>query len=706
MFRRLFIVVIIINISTIARPQAPDLSTINSAKEKISAWLKYCSVLRLNTSGSPDNYAKLQDAGLKGVQMVNDSDLEDKASFYTYAALGYYYQIKFDSAQFYFYESLHSAQRSHNAKLIAAASEALMSLNFQMQQIEKVDECKNILQSIADTTKNNSILQDIYSAFGSYYQNKSYYSTAQDYYIKSILLREKEVDSTTNSKSKFDYAIQCDQLSKLYLNTQMPDKSIEALRKGTRFAGVSPVVENRLTSSFVEAYTSLGNIDSALICLAKLNTNVKNQNSFPSEVVTSNLNIAIYYIDHKMYNKALPYAQTGDVQANKIKSPFLIFQSQMIIGRYLEETGKYQQSINLLNQAIPIAQQLNKDLYANILQYLALDYKGLKNPSKALQYYEQYSQLRDTLSKEKVSRTFADLETYYQTTEKENQIVSLNQKNKLNALELKQAANTKTILILGLASLGIISLLLFFIYRNKEKNNKTLNRQNKQLDDLNHQLSVANDTKAKLFGVISHDLRSPVSKIVQLLHLQKDNSAHLTSELRADYNDRVNKASEQVLETMEDLLLWSKSQMTHFSPQYKGVKLKPLVEQEILLLEEQLKEKNLNISLNISEQTQKNTDENFISIIFRNLLHNAITQCRQNDTITVVENAGETIITNPSASTTAEELNTMMEQNMISSKYSGLGLQIVKDFSDKLGIKIFYRAAGEKQISSVIKWNT
>src|SRR5690606_17842552 len=133
-------------------------------------------------------------------------------------------------------------------------------------------------------------------------------STAEDYYIKSVQLRERDVDTTTVLKEKFDYAIQCDQLSKLYLNTQMADKSIEALRKGMRFANVSPVVNNRLLSSFVEAYTISDNVDSALFYLSELKINVKKSKLFPSEIVSSNLNIAIYYINHKMYDKALPYA--------------------------------------------------------------------------------------------------------------------------------------------------------------------------------------------------------------------------------------------------------------------------------------------------------------------------------------------------------------------------------------------------------------
>jgi signal transduction histidine kinase len=704
MSRRLCIIIFIISLSAFVQSQVPDLSKINNAHEKIKTWLNYCSVLRLNTSGSPDNYVKLLAAGLKGLQMVDDSDREDKAGFYSYTALGYYYQIKFDSAQYYFYQSLHSAQLGHVTKLIAAAYQALMSINFQLQQTDKVDSCRDALQTIADTCKDPLILRDIYAAFGSYYQQKSYYSTAQDYYIKSIRLREKDIDTATNIKEQFDYAIQYDQLSKLYLNTQMADKSIDALRKGMRFAGVSPVVNNRLLSSFVEAYSTSDNIDSALFYLSRLNGNVKNQNAFPSEMVTSNLNVAIFYIKHKMYDKALPYLHRGDSLANAVQSPFLIFQSQMIMGRYLEETGSYQPSINVLNQAMPIAQQLNKELYSNILQYLALDYKGLHQPADALPYFEQYSQLQDTLSKEKLSRTFADLETRYQTTEKENQIVALNQKNKLNTLELKQAANTKTMLILGLISLGIIALLLYFIYRNKEKNNKALNRQNKQLDDLNQQLSVANDTKAKLLGVIGHDLRAPVSKIVQLLHLQKENQSKPGDPIHAAYSDRVNKASEQVLETMEDLLLWSKSQMSHFSPEYRTVKLKPILEQEIALSEEQVKEKNLQVILGVSGQTQKNTDENFVAVIFRNLLHNAIAQCGQNDTIAITENNNGIIITNPGYSTTAEALNALLQQNMISSKYSGLGLQIVKDLSTQLGIKIFYTGEKENQVSAVMQW--
>ena len=684
--------------------QAPELNKSGNDRDKIKAWLDYCSELRLNKNGAKDNYIVLQQAGQKGLQLVRSNDDSDKASFFLFTALGYYYQLKADSAQYYFYQSLYSAQKAHSAKLIAGACEALMSLNFQMQQPDKVDSCKNILQTIADTSKIKDILQDIYSAFGSYYQQKSFYSTAQDYYIKSIQLREQDVDTTQNTKAKFDYAIQCDQLSKLYLNTEMSDKSLAALRQGERFANVSPVVSNRLLSSFVEAFTISGNIDSALYYNNQLAINTKGQSIFPSELVSSNLNIAIYYIDHKQYDKVLPFLNKGDSLAAIIQSSFLIFQAQMIKGRYFEETKQPDKALPLLMQALPIAQQLSKGLYANILQYIALAYQEKGELEKALQYYEQYTGVKDTLTKEKISRNFADLETHYQTAEKENQIVVLDQKNKLNTLELKQASNTKMLLILGLISLGIFSLLLYFIYRNKENLNKILNQRNQQLDELNNELSVANDTKAKLFGVISHDLRAPVSSIVQLLHLQKENPEYLTNQLRDQYNQRLNTASENILETMENLLLWSKSQMKNFTPQYRLVKIEPLISQEIALFEEQVREKQLHINVNVSQGVSQNTDENFIAVILRNLIHNAIKQCDNNATITINADANTITIINPSGNKNASELNSMLLQTRVSSKYSGLGLQIVKDLATRLGIKIFYEQRDEQNISAVISW--
>lgn len=702
-FSFVFIVLLNLCVASISA-QVPDLGKLKNNEDKIKAWLAYCAELRLNKSGAKDNYILLQQAGMKGLQMIQPKDDSARADFYLYMALGNYYQLKFDSAQSNFYAGLRSAQKVNYTKLIAATNEALISLNYQLQQFDKVDAAKNILETIADTSNNTQILQDIYAAFGSYYQQKSYYSTAQDYFIKSIQLREKIVDTTNDSRERFNYAIQCDQLSKLYLNTQMADKSLDALRKGERFASVSPVVSNRLLSSFVEAFTTLGIIDSALFYNNQLTIQAQNQPAFTSEIVSSNLNIGIYYIDHKLWLKALAYINTGDSLAEAIHSPFLIFQAQMIKGRYLEETGKFDEAIVLLNKALPVSTQLSKELYSNILKYLAACYKGKGNEKEALRYYEQYVGIQDTLNKEKVSRTFADLETRYRTAEKQNEITSLDQKNKLNLLELKQAADTKRLLILGLLSLGIFSLLLYFIYRNREKTNRLLNERNLQLDQLNNELSIANETKAKLFGVIGHDLRAPVSKIVQMIHLQKENGGQYGNQKSDEFSNRINKASENVLETMEDLLLWSKSQMKNFTPQFRMVNGPGLIRQELDLFKEEINDKKLLINLVTGDDVNYKSDENFLAIIIRNLLQNAIKNSAEGKVLSIELLKDKIVISNESDKTDVGKLNLLLDQTKVNSQYSGFGLQMAKDLANRIGLKIFFIENDFHRVSAIIEW--
>jgi signal transduction histidine kinase len=687
---------------TAPAPIAPELARLVAYKDTMTTWVAWCESLRLNAS---TNFLQLRTAGLKGLEMARPDDQDNKARFFVYTALGYYYQSRFDSAEYYFYQSLYTAEKGHNTRQIDRACVALIPVTFQLQQMDKVDSIKNIMQSIVDTTHDRDLLKDGYYALGSYYQYKSYYSSAQDYFIKSIELREQEVDTTQEPRKKFDFAIQCDMLSKLYLNAGMVDKSLASLRNGERFAAVSPNVGNRLSSSFVEAFSTSGDIDSALYYDKKLEAAVRNPMLFPSEIVSSDLNIAIYYLDHKQYDKVMPYLAKADSLAAKIQSPVLNFQVQMTRARYLEGTGKFQQAIAELKLSMPVAKLLDKELYGNDLKYMALAQEGTGNTAAALQYYKEYVEVTDSLNKEKISRTFADLETHYQTHEKELRITSLDKENRLNLLELENASRTKLLLVLGLAGLGVISLLLYFIYRNKEKLNRVLGERNDQLDNLNRDLAEANETKARLFGIIGHDLRAPVGKIVRLLQLQKERPELFSKEDREKHEERLKKASENVLETMEDLLLWSKSQMQHFLPDFHPVYVAAVLQKEIVMLQEQLEEDTVIVDNKVSEGIVLVTDQNFLTVILRNLLQNAVRHSDGNRVISITGGAQELRVTNPSSSADVAAMNKQLTHTWVDSGASGLGLQIANDLAHRIHARIFFRGENGVALTAVLSWN-
>ncbi|MBA4166239.1 MAG: HAMP domain-containing histidine kinase [Chitinophagaceae bacterium] len=325
---------------------------------------------------------------------------------------------------------------------------------------------------------------------------------------------------------------------------------------------------------------------------------------------------------------------------------------------------------------------------------------------KAWQYNEQYILQSDSLNKEKISQNFADQETRYQTRQKEERIGSLGKENQLQVLQLQAASRTRWFLILGLVALGTIALLMYFIYRNKEKLNRLLNNKNEQLGILNAQLAQANETKATLFGIIGHDLRAPAGKIVQLLQLQKDNPEMLSAEARARHEVRLKTASENVLETMEDLLLWSKSQMQHFTPQLTGTAMYPLVQKEIDFMQDAAADKEMIITNEIARDFVQHTDENFVAVIIRNLLQNAV-KYGEHGTPIAITAIGDTLsITNTASLADTTQLNDRLARQDINSKNAGLGLQISRDLATAIHAGISFAGENSGSLTASLSWQS
>lgn len=551
------------------KSQAPDLSKIKDSNQKIKAWLAYCEFVKGNvdwngTSSTPVK-ASLSSIAFEGLKLTPDIDAEDKSRFYAFAAEGYYYRqhMMVDSIEYFYFRSLEEAKKANSALLTINAAVAIMHVGFEMQNPKQVDSLKNILQSVIDTTNDQIALAKGYAALGVYYQQKPYYATAQNFFIKSISFLKKQIDTTQNADLKKEYVGQCYTLGQLYLKTDNPDKSINTLRKTEPFKGLSSLMDLRISALYIQAFTKLKEIDSALKYLQKyidpLEDRFKNSATVPFEVVISNFSIAEYYMDQNLHNTAFPYVDKASSLAMKSNEPLFAYKGKQLLARYYAETGQPGKAIPLLFSALPVARQFSKEDHAEELKYMALSQNAIGNSSQAVKYYAQYANELDSLTREKMSINFADQETRYETNEKEQRITSLNNQNRLNVLELQNASRTRLLLVIGLFALGIISLLLYFIYRNREKLNKVLNNRNTELDALNNQLAVANETKAKLFGIIGHDLRSPVSRIVQMLKIQKEKPELLDDESKKQHEEKLKIASENVLETMEDLLLWSKS---------------------------------------------------------------------------------------------------------------------------------------------------
>lgn len=685
----------------------PDFEKIKDYNTRMDSLKRYCNVLLGSDSAKGDNFPQALVYGLKGLTLAKKEDHKYIATFAMVAGVAYYNRANFDSASFYIKRSALEAAADKNTVLLAWSNSNLIPIYLQTQKVAAADSVSEILRSIADTTQNIAALTKCYYGLGNYYYFKSYYATAQDYFLRNLEINKKISDTSRDNRYRSEFAVQSYMLYKIYGNNELYDKALAALKEGSRYMTSSSALVLRYNSAYVDAYTNpaSADIDQALKYYRNLAEIPRSAKGVASEYVMSNIALAQYYIRNKDFPQALIYVDRGMALAEESKAPFLMHQAQNMKGIYKFNTGAYDEAIMLLEAALPISKQINKGNYLESMHLIAQSYRAKGNLAKAIEYYEQYDKEKEEFTKANMNRYFADLEIQYRIKEKQRQINSLSAENEVRQLELKNATRLRIVLISGLVLLVIIFLWLYRVYRNKAKLNKALNQRNAELDHLNAQLAIANESKAKLFGIFSHDLRSPVSKIAQFLRLQKENPDLFNDNARSEYHEKFTHVTSHLLNTMEDLLLWSKSQMENFTPEYHAVALKPLAEKELELLASQIEDKSLNIDNAIPESFFSVTDENFIQIIFRNLLQNAVRYSQPSEVIHIASEDNILYITNKSTTEhTPEALNDLLKKGTVSSNNFGLGLQIAKDLAERIGIRFYFKEIQAGYVTAVLEW--
>ena len=189
----------------------------------------------------------------------------------------------------------------------------------------------------------------------------------------------------------------------------------------------------------------------------------------------------------------------------------------------------------------------------------------------------------------------------------------------------KQLFNLSLILLVLVL---VLAVLLIIYSRKRITDNKLLQKANKELHELHK-------VKDKLFSLIAHDLRNPMSTFLSLLQLLS------VSKLEDGEKEGILKAiSYQANETfslLNNLLFWSKSQMNGINPCPQFFDIGKRSCDTFSQLEQHADSKNVTLKNYIPEQ-QIFADPDMIDVIIRNLVTNAIKYSHRNSEVTL---AGE-----------------------------------------------------------------
>ncbi len=237
--------------------------------------------------------------------------------------------------------------------------------------------------------------------------------------------------------------------------------------------------------------------------------------------------------------------------------------------------------------------------------------------------------------------------------------------------------------------------------RNQEENErleKEVRLRTNEIQQQNQQLEEVNNVKDKLFSVVSHDIKGPLSSLHLTLSLAKS-GAISEAEFRQIATE-LDARLAQTTEFIDNLLQWAKLQMHGESFEPGSVELVHVVAEVVRLLEPECKQKNVKLVNNISGSLEAYADINMVRSVLRNLLTNATKFTRSMGVITlsayrlnskiIVSVADSGVgISKPSIDKIFT-LATVSTDGTQREKGTGLGLLLCKEFVEKNGGKIWF----------------
>ncbi len=542
-------------------------------------------------------------------------------------------------------------------------------------------------QAIKNTTDKH-LLSKVNAALGQSYLIQSNYTKALEYFHTSLKLCE----ATKNAKGEI---MALTYIGSLYSGLRDDKKALSYYLRGLDISEKrnDDSVLSGLYRGIAVVYSDLEDYKKALDNFEKAYAiSLKKEDMRSQAHILSD--IALVYLNMENFEQAIAFSKKSLTLNQKlsIKKLDMAFNYGVIGDSFIDWAKKENNNKRLLDSAVT---NLNKAILLhkeiNSLRSLYDDYTSLTLAQKLQGNYKSALESNEIANRFKDSMYNSDNKETIQNLEDKREIELRDKEIKINNLKLEAKEKQKWFFILGLGLLGIIGGLLFYQNQNRKKINQKLQTLNTNLDQKNHDLDKANKTNARFFGILNHDLRSPVYNLIHFLHLQKENPELLDDQLKQTIEKKTLTSAENLLTSMEDLLQWSKSQMDNFQPQPKNIALDSLFED---VKKHFSSEEKIQIVFENPSHVEITTDENYLKTILRNLTGNAIKALVdvQNPIVIwkAIQENNTTIltITDNGKGANQDQFKALYDDKEVVGIKSGLGLHLIRDLAKAIDCEI------------------
>lgn len=243
---------------------------------------------------------------------------------------------------------------------------------------------------------------------------------------------------------------------------------------------------------------------------------------------------------------------------------------------------------------------------------------------EALDTHRLHKQLQDSLYSTSKAKEINTLMLRQQKLENE----ALSAAKELAEFRQKKSLWIILVLVFVLIALGVLLFMYFKSVQRYKKSSVILQSQNLEIldknlmiEEQNRLLSQINNTKDRLFSVISHDLRGPMGALQQVFELKAQGL--LSEEDQTKMEGLLTEKVSKMRLLLENLLDWAQTQM-------EGVNIKPIELDLPLLVQDAQDTVSLvanNKGITFINQLEAGTvlaDQRQMTVVFQNVISNSL----------------------------------------------------------------------------------
>ncbi len=535
-------------------------------------------------------------------------------------------------------------------------------------------------------------LADIYNRVGVVRRNQGNYAHALDNYFKGI-----EISKRNNYQKLLAFAY--NNVADIYNRLEIYDKALEF---GKYSLNLSVKLNDEYTLSYV--YNILGGIyrnkkdlDSSLLYF-NYSLNLRKKINFTAGIATSLLNIGNIQFLRGEYDSCYSnISKAIDIYTDKNDQTGLVT-AYKHLGLYFNKVKDYKKAIYYFNKCLALNEsfadlQIKKD--AN--DGLSYSYAQLGDIKRAYHFKNLACAVGDSITTNLFVEKITHLTENYKF-ELKRQEDDLLRKEKVQSLnnQIKYQRSVIKLYAFILFLLVVLGFVFVYYYRQKNRIITVLTVQKREIDELN-------STKDKLFSILAHDLKNPISSVIGLAELLKDESVSLSESKRAQLISNLHEVGLSSNRILDEVLSWSQIQENQVVVESQEINLRELVERVVANQQPIAGVKNITISYSVNTEVSVQSDYNIVSTVLRNLIANAIKYSYSNAEIVVsvdlIVDFVEVSIKDNGVGmpddikeSLLHSVNIQSTRGTSNEKGSGLGLVICRELITKIGGKLLVKS--------------